>query len=363
MNQDSPRTVTVDPRLLRAMGKLFLILLFFAFLLWLIPQISDILILTLIAVIISAIISPGVDWLERRSIPRAAGALIVLALLIVVISITFRFLIPAVREQAESINNLIKTQQPTKLIDSAQNWLHQRFPELNVQQLTERVDIGGKVNAFVSDFVAGSVTFLLNLASAISSMFVVLILTFLFLKDSRKIRKGIVGLIPNRYFEPGLNLMDKIQTQLSNYIRGQLTDALIVGILSVIGLWILGVKYAGFIGMIAGLANLIPYVGPVVGAIPAMFISIVNTPGEPMMLVYIAIMFAIVQVIDNSIVSPLVVSRSSNMHPITVILVILIGGSLGGAFGMLVAVPTYGIIRVTIQQIVWTLKYYRVAAD
>lgn len=363
MPQDSPRVITLDPRLMRSMGKLLLGILILALLIWFIPQISDILILTLIAVILSAVISPAIDWLERRNIPRAAGTLIVLLALIVLIAVIFRFLIPAVREQAESVNRLIQTQQPAQLIESAQTWLHQRFPELNVQQLTERVDVSGKVNAFISDFVSGSVTFLLNLASAISSMFVVLILTFLFLKDSRKIRKGIVSLIPNRYFEPGLNLMDKIQTQLSNYIRGQLTDALIVGLLSVAGLWILGVKYAGFIGMIAGLANLIPYVGPVVGAIPAMFISIVNSPGEPMMLVYIAIMFAIVQVIDNSIVSPLVVSRSSNMHPITVILVILIGGSIGGAFGMLVAVPTFGIIRVTIQQIVWTLKYYRVAGE
>lgn len=363
MRSQTPYTVTIDPKLLGNLGKLILALLLLAVLFWLVPQISDILILTLLAMILSAIISPAVDWLERRNIPRAAGALLVLAMLIFVIAIAFRFLIPAVREQAESINSLIQSQQPAQLVEKAQNWLHQRFPELNMQQLTERVNIGAKVNTFVSDFVSSSVTFLLNLVSAISSLFVVLILTFLFLKDSRKIRKSLISGIPNRYFEPGLNLIDKIQTQLSNYIRGQLTDALIVGMLSVIGLWILGVRYAGFIGMIAGLANLIPYVGPVVGAVPAMFISIVNSPGEPMMLVYIAIMFAVVQLIDNSIVSPLVVSRSSNMNPITVILVILIGGNLGGAFGMLVAVPTFGIIRVTIQQIVWTVKYYRVAAE
>ena len=112
MNSQSPYTVTIDPKLLRNFGKLLLAILIGVLLIWLVPKISDILILALIAVILSAIISPAVDLLERYNIPRAVGALIVLMLFIFIIGVTFRFLIPAVREQAESINKLIQSQQP-----------------------------------------------------------------------------------------------------------------------------------------------------------------------------------------------------------------------------------------------------------
>lgn len=360
MNQDSQQLISLDPDLIRGLGKFFLILVFTYIGIKAFPYLSNALVLLLVSVLLSSILGPFVDILERRQIPRVIGALIVLLVFLFLIVLAFRFLIPAVREQAIAVNELIQSQRPAELLHTFQQWISEKLPAAAAGEI-ENIDFSGKINAFFSDFLSGSVSLLFNIAGMISSLFIVIVITYLMMKDSRKITKSIISLIPNKYFEPGLNLADKIQTQLSNYIRGQFTDALVVGMLSVIGLWILDIKYFVFIGLIAGLANLIPYIGPVAGAIPAMAISIINNPGEPIMLVYIAIMFAIVQMIDNSIVSPAVMSKSVNMHPISVIIIIIIGGHLMGAFGMLIAVPAAGILKVTFEQIVWTVKHYQSA--
>ncbi|MCF7805685.1 MAG: AI-2E family transporter [Candidatus Marinimicrobia bacterium] len=357
--QESPKQViTLDPQLITGLWKFIFVIVLGYIAVKAFPYISSALVLLLVSVLLTAILSPFVDILERRKIPRALSALIVLLVFLFTIALAFWFIIPMVREQAMAINELIQSQQPTELLETFQNWISEKLPAAASAEI-QKIDFSGRINTFFSDFLSGSVSLLFNIAGMVSSLFIVLVITFLLMKDSRKITKSIVSLIPNRYFEPGLNLLDHIQTQLSNYIRGQLTDALVIGLLSIIGLWILDIKYFVFIGLIAGIANLIPYIGPVAGAIPAMLISIINNPGEPIMLVYIALMFAIVQMIDNSIVSPTVMSKSVNMHPISVIIIIIIGGSLMGAFGMLIAVPAAGIIKVTFEQVMWTLKHYK----
>jgi len=359
VDQSSHRVISLDTNLLRNLLKFFLLLVLAYLFVQIFPYVANVLTLILVSVLFSTILSPFVNMMERRNIPRVAGALLVLLTFVLVVAIALRFLIPVIREQALAINDLVQSQRPVELLERFQQWVTEKFPFINAGNFQD-FDISGKINAFIGDFVSGSVSFLFNVAGMISSFFIVLVITFLLLKDSRKLNKALISLIPNRYFEPGLTLFYQIQQQLSNYIRGQLTDALIIGILSIIGLWILHIKYFVFIGLLAGLANLIPYIGPVVGAVPAMVISIINNPGRPIILLYIAVMFAIVQMIDNSVVSPMVMSRSVNIHPITVIVIIIIGGNLMGVFGMLIAVPVAGILKVTIQQIMWTIKHYRV---
>jgi len=191
------------------------------------------------------------------------------------------------------------------------------------------------------------------------------VITFFLIKDSRRFKRAIISQVPNKYFELSLNILHKVENQVGKYIQGQTIDALIVGILSTIGLFLINVafewpiQYFFFIGMLAGLANLIPYVGPVVGAIPALTIAILNNPPNlGIVLIWIVVMFILVQAIDNALVSPLVVSKSVNMHPLTVIVVVIIGGKIAGAIGMLFAVPLTGIIKVTLQQVTWGLKKY-----
>jgi len=193
-------------------------------------------------------------------------------------------------------------------------------------------------------------------------------LTFFLIKDMRFFKRALIAKIPNKYFEMSLNVLQKVGNQVSKYIQGQALDAFIVGCLSVLGLFIINLVFDNpvsqfvFIGMIAGVANLIPYLGPIVGAVPALLIAVIsNPPNLGVVLLWIIITFILVQVIDNSFVSPMVVSKSVDMHPLTVVIVVIIGGNLAGAVGMLFAVPVTGIIKVTIAEIVWGLKHYKLS--
>ena len=143
-----------------------------------------------------------------------------------------------------------------------------------------------------------------------------------------------------------LNIIHKIDQQLGGYLRGLLIDASVIAVLASIALWIIGSPSFVVVGIFAGLANMIPYVGPLAGALAAIIVNFVAT-GTFDQALPIVIAFAIVQIVDNAIVQPLVISKNVAIHPVTIILAILIGGQFFGLIGMFIAVPVASILKVT----------------
>jgi len=139
-----------------------------------------------------------------------------------------------------------------------------------------------------------------------------------------------------------------IDNVVSKFIRGQLLDGIIVGILSSLGLWIIGLDFPVLIGMTAGIANVIPYFGPVIGSIPAVIIGLLSS--TPIKALFAVLVLLLVQQLDSIIIAPKVVGESVGLHPVFVILSIIIGGAYFGLLGMLLAVPTAGIIKLLIMR-------------
>jgi predicted PurR-regulated permease PerM len=139
------------------------------------------------------------------------------------------------------------------------------------------------------------------------------------------------------------NFLSDINSIVSNFIRGQLLDALIVGILCSIGLSIIKLDFAVLIGMTAGISNVIPYFGPIIGSIPAVIVGLLS--GSPIKALFAVIVLIVVQQIDSTLISPKVVGDSVGLHPLFVMLSIIIGGAYFGLWGMLIAVPTAAIIK------------------
>ncbi len=205
--------------------------------------------------------------------------------------------------------------------------------------------------------------------------FMVLIFTIILLIEYHDFKRSLVRFMPNKYLEVGLRMIYNIELQISKYLRGQILAASSVAILSMIGLFLLNqlganITLVVFIGIIAGLANLIPMVGPFIGMIPAILIALMNNIGNevalnhqifgsipsPFFVLDIIIMFIIVQQIDNNFITPLVVGESVGLHPMAVMLVLLIGGTLIGPLGMLFAIPVAGVLKVVITEIVFVTK-------
>ena len=303
----------------------------------------------LIAFILVYMLTPLTDKLESFGFKRGA-AVTVLFLGFIIISALLIFIF---RGLIFSEIDMFKTQVPiyltkikTSLLENAST-LEKKFPMLPKGYLAKTINdkadgipqmLAEQVPSLVGMFIAG-----------LTNAIVILFTVFFILKDGREIRKSIIRIVPNKYFETFLSLLHEINMQVGYYVRGQIIDCAIVAVLAIIGLNIIGLKYAFIIGLIVGVTNIIPYLGPVIGMIPAIGIAFIEHPDPVIMSVYVIITLLIVQLIDNSVVSPLAVGKSVDLHPLIVIISVILGGALMGVWGMLLAVPVFCALKVTFE--------------
>jgi predicted PurR-regulated permease PerM len=174
-----------------------------------------------------------------------------------------------------------------------------------------------------------------------------LVITFYLLKDmeyfKRLFRETANKLIGNRKNEKMRSFLMDVNGIVSKFIRGQLLDALIVGILTSIGLSLIGLDFAFLIGITAGISNVIPYFGPIIGSVPAVIVGLLSD--SPVKALFAVIVMVVVQQIDSALIAPRVVGDSVGLHPVFVMLSIIIGGAYFGLIGMLIAVPAAAIIK------------------
>lgn len=259
-----------------------------------------------------------------------------------------------------------------------------RIPVLNYLEITEGVEISSaaternsvqtidrdQVNALVGrmqdqilGFVIGQSQSIFNAigTSAIGAFsvfttgIIILFLTFFLLNSGRQMKKAFIQIVPNRFFEVALVLIQGLDRQLGDYLRSRLIQTIILSIVAAIGYWILGLRFAILIGIIAGLANLIPYIGPFIGAIPAIIVVFLGGSrfGLGWSLLAVIMLTLAIQIIDNAIITPLVIGKSVELGPVTTIVVVLLGEQLLGLIGLLMAVPIAAMCKLIIEE-VWT---------
>ena len=208
--------------------------------------------------------------------------------------------------------------------------------------------IGSYAMGSLVEFIKRIPTIIISVIPFILYIVIIPFATFFFLLDDQHIKKYVVSLVPNRYFETTLNLLHSLNIQFGWLLRGMIITASIMSILISTGLWIIGFEYPILVGIFSGLANLIPYAGPVVGSVAAFIIALMT--GSPNILfLYIILVFLIVNIIDNVLIQPMVLARVANLHPLFIIFLILLGSKLGGIFGMLLAIPVASLLRVTMK--------------
>ena len=341
----------------------FVLILFLAGAYKAFPLVMDALFLIVIAAILTAVFNPLVDRMESYGVRRIYGTLLMFGVIFTVVGAGVVKGIPALLNEVGRIKDVIQQNSATNSLDSI-------LVDLNAK-------IAGYVPGFQIDpemissvsaqFFGQLGSILAGALDTLATVIFILIITMFFLVDGKRMTKVLIGMVPNSYFEMSLNITYKTKQQLTNFLRGQLLAALGVAIQSIIGLYLLNAIFDAnisgvmLIGSIAGMANMIPFVGPFMGMVPAIIVSLFNNLGDPAAaanfyyILHIIVMFLIVQMIDNNIISPIVVSGSMEMHPLTVILLILVGSQIG-VLGMFLAVPAWGITKVIIQEVYQGLK-------
>lgn len=320
---------------------------------WLIVLLKSIIILLLISAVIAYILDPLASYLEFRGFTRLQSTLMIFVLFAVLGVLLFYLLLPALINELNYLQKGIGGNQASVLIEKLEDTIHKNVPMFEGQNLNLYEKLQSALKTVSDSFFS----ILLDIVSVISSAVIIPFAVFFLLKDGRKMKKNLFSMIPNKYFEMSLNLFHKIDLQLGGYLRGQFLDAAIIGLLSIIALWILDVKYFVLIGIFAGLANMIPYVGPLAGMIMAASVVLLNN-GSGGDIVWVIGAFAIIQLIDNVLVQPLVLGKSVNLHPLIIIFAIITGGQFFGIIGMLVAIPVTGILKVIMIEVYQSVKRF-----
>jgi len=265
----------------------------------------------------------------------------------------FSFLVPLLLDRLVLIHGQIRQFPFESKLQELTKGLEGTLPFIN------SISLAKSIEGFIERAADEAGSALQHALGTLVTLVIVPFVTYFILADGRRAYATIIERIPNRYFEMTLNVVQKIRRQLVGYFKGWLLDSMIIGLLSIVGLSILGIQYSIIIGVLAGVANLVPYLGPIVGATLAILVSLTQV-GNFSMVGPIIIMTLIIRGIDDFVVQPLCFAKSVDMHPLTVILLLLIGHQMLGVGGMLLAIPLATIIKVTAVEAFWGLKNYRI---
>lgn len=313
----------------------------------------------LMAGILFYLVNPLIDWMEKKKIPRIAGIAIVFMIIIGLVVWGIIILIPIIREQTMSLIENWPNYWD-KVIAQFDNLLRSNiFSQLQVQltDVNQSIikSISEQANSVVNSTFSGIGSVLGTMTNIVIALITMPIILFFLLKDGRNLPYYTMKLIPTRMRLSTYNLLKEINTQISQYIRGQLLVAFFVALMFWIGFAIIGLEYAVLLAILAGVLNLVPYLGSFLAIIPILIIALVSSPG---MLVKVIIVFAIEQTLEGRLIQPLILGSNLKIHPVTIIVVLLTAGKLFGIPGVILGIPAYAVMKVIFEHLfIWYQTY------
>lgn len=333
----------------KALLRLLLLLSFFVFLYYIREALSPI----IISLFLFYILNPFVSFLSNKrpkglQLPIQLAIVTVFMATICLLYLFFKFIIPPLslefKNFAQNIPQYLISAKNT--MDTLKQWysgfaLPSEVRDMLTQNIQEIINI---IFTFAEQMAKG----LLSVVTKFIQIIVIPILTYYFLKDKQSIRNGLIDLIPEKSQPKAVRILSRINTVLNSYVKGVGILCLIIGVASTIGLFILGVKYYLILGLIAGLTEAIPFIGPWIGAIPAIIIAFI---ASPILAVQVALLYILIQTIENHFLVPKILGDKLELHPTAVIISILILGKLLGTWGLFFAAPITAILKILYQEI------------
>jgi putative permease len=323
---------------------------------WIVSFFSNLVITLILSALTAFIMRPLVTFLEfRLGLRRGLSIAIVFLILGGATVFGLMQLVPMAIERIQSMTVAFKSFDFDAKLSEAASGLTSKVSFIKPEYITAKSHVLWQVLLeTLGNSLGAAAGFAVNLV-------IVPFITYFMLAEGDAAMKKLIERVPNKYFEMTLNVFHKIQKDLVGYLKGWILDSMIIGVLTIIGLTIIGVQYSMLIGTLAGIANLVPYLGPVVGASLAVIVSLTQV-GNFSMLGPIVIMTLIIRVIDDTIVQPICFSKSIDMHPLMVIMVLIIGHELMGIGGLVVAIPLATILKASAIETYWGLKHYSITA-
>ncbi|MFH1456623.1 MAG: AI-2E family transporter [Patescibacteria group bacterium] len=303
--------------------------------------IRDVVALIFVSLITAAALDPFVDYFQKHKIPRALSILVIYLIVFAIFSVVVAMLVPPISEQVGQLAKNLPDYYNRVMVGFADE-THQSSDTSLPEALTS-------LSSNLAETTRGVFSTLTGIFGGIIALISVLVIVFYLVVEEKGLKHFIHLIVPNKFQEYVTKLVDRIQEAMGLWLRGQLTLMLVVGLMTYFGLTIMGVKYALLLALFAGLTEIIPFVGPIVGSIPAIFIAFSDSLFKTLLVV---ILYIIVQQLENHILVPRVMEKATGLNPVVVIVAILIGGKLGGVIGALLAVPVAVMINIFINEFV-----------
>jgi predicted PurR-regulated permease PerM len=330
----------------------FFVVLYFAYLL------TNIFILVALSVLLGFIFAPFVRILEGQGFSRTLSTLIVFIGFGFLVYLGLSFVIPKFFIQMDQLILELKDFSLNEELNNIEKKILGVFPLFRKGELAAKVQ--NIISTSFNDAINHITTYVSSIVSVAAFLIIVPFITFFLLKDSAAIQKGLIHIVPNKYFEMSYWILKRITLQLGRFVRGWIFDAAFVGVFIGFGFYFIGLPNAMPLGVIAGLGHLVPYLGPIIGGVPAIILSIMQT-GDLSQVPLIVLIVSLTYTVDNGFVQPYVFSKSVDMHPIIIILLIIAGSELFGLIGMLLAVPTATVLKTAATEIYFAYKNYSIA--
>ncbi|MDB5054581.1 MAG: putative rane protein [Bacilli bacterium] len=299
-----------------------------------------------IAMIISYVLNPIVNVLHKRRVPRTIAIMLIYAVFITSLTVILMNLIPIFMNQLIELNEHVPklTMKAQNLMDTLNdNRFLPQSVRMGINNSLIKFEAG--ISQIISDYING-------IGDTINMLFIAFIIPFLafyILKDFRLMEKSALTFVPKNHREKAVKLLIDIDLALGSYIRGQFLVCIIIGFFAYIGYWLVGMPYTLLLASVVAIFNIVPYLGPFLGAAPALIMA--STISWKMML-YVVLVNTIVQILESNIISPQIVGRTLHMHPLWIIFALLVGGEVAGMIGLILAVPFFAVLKVIIQHFI-----------
>ncbi|WP_232695531.1 AI-2E family transporter [Brevibacillus daliensis] len=301
----------------------------------------------LLGLLIAYLLNPVVKRLEKFKMPRIAALLLIYFSFFLIISIAVLKAIPILSKQLIELSDDLPT-----LRNRYETWIqewdnHKYFLPDTVQIGVDRAII------YSQDKMSSGITNLVDVArNALGKLVgfaVIPFIAFYFLKDMKEIQRGILLWIPRKYRRHTQLILRDVHESLGKYIHGQIVISLLVGVCSYIGLWLIGMPYPFVLASFVAVTNIIPYIGPLIGAIPAVLIALTISLQK---VIFVLVLIIFLQIIEGNIIAPNIMGKSLHLHPLLIIILLLAGEAIGGIWGMILVVPLFAVAKVILNRII-----------
>jgi predicted PurR-regulated permease PerM len=305
---------------------LILLALYFLYL------VREIVVILFVALILASALDPLVDWMQKRKLPRSLGIILIYFILFILIGSAFYLVIPPIVKQINelSISFPYYLEKVVSGFSALKDYAVQHDFLTNIQKGL------GSIGANLEGAAGGVFSTVSGIFGNILSFFLILVITFYMVVEENAMKKIVWSVAPGEYQPYIMQLVNRMQAKIGLWIRGQLILSLIIFFLTFIGLFILGVNYALILALIAGLTEFVPYLGPTIAAIPAIFLAFTQSP---MLALFVLALYYIIQMVENHIIVPKLMQKVVGLNPIISIIVLLVGFKIAGILGAILAIP------------------------